>query len=93
MADARIQFKVLKGFPTPAEDKIETQAFLNAAKEIVTVIGKFGRMDFWIDRSIMQVIVYLNTRTETFGKLFTPVIKDMNGNINVSLWTVNRPCV
>lgn len=52
MADARIQFKVLKGFPTPAEDKIETQAFLNAAKEIVTVIGKLGQWTFKsIDRS------------------------------------------
>ncbi|XP_064546595.1 glycolipid transfer protein [Drosophila montana] len=56
MVDARIQFKALKGFPN-ASDKIETQTFLNAAKEIVTVI-------------------------ETFGKLFTPVISDMNGNIN-----------
>ncbi|XP_030568223.1 glycolipid transfer protein [Drosophila novamexicana] len=56
MVDARIQFKALKGFPNAA-DKIETQTFLNAAKEIVTVI-------------------------ETFGKLFTPVISDMNGNIN-----------
>ncbi|EDV99621.1 glycolipid transfer protein [Drosophila grimshawi] len=56
MVDARIKFKVLKGFPD-ATDKIETQTFLNAAKEIVIVI-------------------------ETFGKLFTPVISDMNGNIN-----------
>lgn len=39
MTDARIQFKTLKGFPE-AVDKIETQVFLNAAKEIVTVIGK-----------------------------------------------------
>ncbi|XP_017096464.1 glycolipid transfer protein [Drosophila bipectinata] len=54
---ARIQFKTLKGFPPSTDDKLETQAFLNAAKEIVTVI-------------------------ESFGKLFTPVISDMNGNIN-----------
>lgn len=40
MADARIQFKILKGFPEGV-DKIETQTFLNAAKEIVTVIGEF----------------------------------------------------
>ncbi|XP_023034868.1 glycolipid transfer protein [Drosophila willistoni] len=56
-AVARIQFKTLKGFPASTVDKVETQAFLNAAKEIVTVI-------------------------ESFGKLFTPVISDMNGNIN-----------
>ncbi|KAI8035038.1 glycolipid transfer protein [Drosophila gunungcola] len=54
---ARIQFKALKGFPANTTDKLETQAFLAASKEIVTVI-------------------------ETFGKLFTPVINDMNGNIN-----------
>lgn len=36
---ARIQFKTLKGFPASTEDKLETQAFLSAAKEIVTVIG------------------------------------------------------
>ncbi|XP_017115017.1 glycolipid transfer protein [Drosophila elegans] len=54
---ARIQFKALKGFPANTADKLETQAFLAASKEIVTVI-------------------------ETFGKLFTPVINDMNGNIN-----------
>ncbi|KAH8313992.1 hypothetical protein KR067_012083 [Drosophila pandora] len=54
---ARIQFKTLKGFPASTDDKLETQAFLSAAKEIVTVI-------------------------ESFGKLFTPVISDMNGNIN-----------
>ncbi|KAH8281190.1 hypothetical protein KR018_009240 [Drosophila ironensis] len=54
---ARIQFKTLKGFPASTEDKLQTQEFLNAAKEIVTVI-------------------------ESFGKLFTPVISDMNGNIN-----------
>ncbi|KAH8341730.1 hypothetical protein KR074_010409 [Drosophila pseudoananassae] len=54
---ARIQFKTLKGFPPSTDDKLETQAFLNAAKEIVTVI-------------------------ESFGKLFTPVTSDMNGNIN-----------
>ncbi|EDV32884.1 uncharacterized protein Dana_GF22258 [Drosophila ananassae] len=54
---ARIQFKTLKGFPASSDDKLETQAFLSAAKEIVTVI-------------------------ESFGKLFTPVISDMNGNIN-----------
>ncbi|XP_017034685.1 glycolipid transfer protein [Drosophila kikkawai] len=54
---ARIQFKALKGFPASTSDKLETQAFLAAAKEIVTVI-------------------------ESFGKLFTPVISDMNGNIN-----------
>lgn len=80
MADARIQFKGLKGFPATEQDKIETQAFLNASKEIVTVIGKLDRFN----RSIIQITVYLNTPTETFGKLFTPVIKDMNGNINVS---------
>ncbi|XP_017050792.1 glycolipid transfer protein [Drosophila ficusphila] len=54
---ARIQFKALKGFPEKTTDKLETQAFLAASKEIVTVI-------------------------ESFGKLFTPVINDMNGNIN-----------
>ncbi|XP_016924224.1 glycolipid transfer protein [Drosophila suzukii] len=54
---ARIQFKALKGFPAISTDKLETQAFLAASKEIVTVI-------------------------ESFGKLFTPVISDMNGNIN-----------
>ncbi|EDV47014.2 uncharacterized protein Dere_GG17882 [Drosophila erecta] len=56
---ARIQFKVLRGFPAIGDstDKLETQAFLTASKEIVTVI-------------------------ESFGKLFTPVISDMNGNIN-----------
>lgn len=54
---ARIQFKALKGFPAIGTDKLETQAFLAASKEIVTVI-------------------------ESFGKLFTPVISDMNGNIN-----------
>ncbi|XP_016973517.1 glycolipid transfer protein [Drosophila rhopaloa] len=54
---ARVQFKALKGFPPNTTDKLETQAFLAASKEIVTVI-------------------------ETFGKLFTPVINDMNGNIN-----------
>ncbi|XP_017852038.1 pleckstrin homology domain-containing family A member 8 [Drosophila busckii] len=54
--EARIQFKTLKGFPAAAE-KIETQVFLHAAQEIVTVI-------------------------ESFGKLFAPVISDMNGNIN-----------
>lgn len=36
---ARIQFKALKGFPPSTSDKLETQAFLAAAKEIVTVIG------------------------------------------------------
>ncbi|XP_004535249.1 glycolipid transfer protein [Ceratitis capitata] len=56
MSAPRIQFKTLKGFPPIVEDKIETVAFLESAKEIVTVI-------------------------ETFGKLFTPVINDMNGNI------------
>ncbi|XP_020808395.1 glycolipid transfer protein [Drosophila serrata] len=54
---ARIQFKALKGFPASTSDKLETQAFLAAATEIVTVI-------------------------ESFGKLFTPVTKDMNGNIS-----------
>ncbi|XP_036227598.2 glycolipid transfer protein [Bactrocera oleae] len=56
MSTPRIQFKALKGFPPATEDKIETEAFLESAKEIVTVI-------------------------ESFGKLFTPVISDMNGNI------------
>ncbi|EDX16616.1 GD24819 [Drosophila simulans] len=56
---ARIQFKALRGFPAIGDtaDKLETQAFLAASKEIVTVI-------------------------ESFGKLFTPVISDMNGNIS-----------
>ncbi|XP_053950698.1 glycolipid transfer protein [Anastrepha ludens] len=56
MSVPRIQFKTLKGFPPAVEKKVETEAFLEAAKEIVTVI-------------------------ESFGKLFTPVINDMNGNI------------
>lgn len=81
MAEARIQFKTLKGFPEGG-DKIETQTFLNAAKEVVTVIGEF------IDRySLSELDIYayvLPTFTETLGKLFTPVISDMNGNINVS---------
>ncbi|XP_011188877.1 glycolipid transfer protein [Zeugodacus cucurbitae] len=56
MSTPRIQFKALKGFPPATEDKVETEAFLESAREIVTVI-------------------------ESFGKLFTPVISDMNGNI------------
>lgn len=58
MVDARIQFKALKGFPNAA-DKIETQTFLNAAKEIVTVIGKFRT-----DRSL-ELFKYLYTHTHT----------------------------
>lgn len=40
MSTPRIQFKALKGFPPATEDKIETEAFLESAKEIVTVIGE-----------------------------------------------------
>ncbi|XP_017489366.1 PREDICTED: LOW QUALITY PROTEIN: glycolipid transfer protein [Rhagoletis zephyria] len=56
MSAPRIRFKTLKGFPPAVVEKIETEAFLEAATEIVTII-------------------------ETFGKLFTPVVNDMNGNI------------
>lgn len=37
---ARIQFNQLKGFPTVIDDKLETEAFLEASNEIVEVIRK-----------------------------------------------------
>lgn len=37
---ARIQFNQLKGFPTAIDDKLETEAFLEASNEIVEVIRK-----------------------------------------------------
>ncbi|XP_067640191.1 glycolipid transfer protein isoform X2 [Eurosta solidaginis] len=56
MSAPRIRFKAMKGFPPLNEKKIETESFLEAAKEVVTII-------------------------ESFGKIFKPVINDMNGNI------------
>lgn len=39
--ECRIQFSSLKGFPPIEEEKIETLQFINAAKEVVSVIGEY----------------------------------------------------
>jgi len=80
---ARIQFKALKGFPAISTDKLETQAFLAASKEIVTVIGDNDAPDQSMYPRILIIPICFTYFPESFGKLFTPVISDMNGNINV----------
>lgn len=87
--DGKIVFAKLKGFPTLNDSsKVQTQSFLDGAKEVVSLIGK----SFWCSVSVWNVceavtneIFFFLKILEEFGNLFMPVVYDMNGNIEVKL--------
>lgn len=93
--EAKIDFSKLKHFPKTDtqnnNNKIITKAFLDSAYQVVESIGRspFCQWATMMMNNIynyMQLIDLIPSQpVESFGRLFSPIVKDMRGNVKVSL--------
>lgn len=75
--NGKIIFSELKGFPVLDDNaQVETDAFINGASEIVSLIGKWTLK--FKNVAVFQIFI-----SDAFGALFMPVVRDMGGNVEV----------
>lgn len=90
MEEAKIDFPSMKGFQTldNGNQRIETIRLLDSAREIVTVFGelRLHYFRFFIIFLYFDLFIFF---LESFGKLLSPAVNDIKGNIEKLQKTYN----